>query len=127
MNIFVVLDGELHTPELDGAILPGITRDSLLVLASSLGYKMHERRISLDEVLEGIDSGRCGEMFACGTAAIVSPDCRAGGRRWSRIQAAANRCGREASARGASGHPGAARTGPVRLDTRAGSRADPSA
>jgi len=73
MNIFVVLDGELHTPELDGAILPGITRDSLLILASSLGYKTHERRISLDEVLQGIDSGRCGEMFACGTAAIVSP------------------------------------------------------
>jgi branched-chain amino acid aminotransferase len=73
MNIFVVLDGELHTPELDGAILPGITRDSLLVLARSLGYKTHERRISLDEVLEGIESGRCGEMFACGTAAIVAP------------------------------------------------------
>ncbi len=73
MNIFAVLDGELHTPELDGAILPGITRDSLLVLARSLGYKTHERRISLDEVLEGIDSGRCGEMFACGTAAIVAP------------------------------------------------------
>ncbi len=73
MNIFAVLDGELHTPELDGAILPGITRDSLLVLARSLGYKMHERRISLDEVLEGIDSGRCAEMFACGTAAIVAP------------------------------------------------------
>jgi branched-chain amino acid aminotransferase len=73
MNLFVVLDGELHTPELDGAILPGITRDSLLVLAKSLGYKTHERRISLDEVLEGIASGRCSEMFACGTAAIVSP------------------------------------------------------
>ena len=73
MNIFAVLDGELHTPELDGAILPGITRDSLLVLARSLGYQMHERRISLDEVLGGIESGRCGEMFACGTAAIVAP------------------------------------------------------
>jgi len=73
MNIFVVLAGELHTPELDGAILPGITRDSLLVLAKSLGYKTHERRIPLDEVLEGIATGRCSEMFACGTAAIVSP------------------------------------------------------
>jgi len=73
MNIFLVLDEELHTPELDGAILPGITRDSLLVLASSLGYKTHERRISLDEALEGIDSARCTEMFACGTAAVVSP------------------------------------------------------
>jgi branched-chain amino acid aminotransferase len=73
MNIFVVLDGELHTPELDGAILPGITRDSLLTLAGSLGYKTHERRIALDELLAGIESGRCDEMFACGTAAIVSP------------------------------------------------------
>ncbi len=73
MNVFVVLDGELHTPELDGAILPGITRDSLLVLAKSLGYALHVRRIALDEVLEGIDSGRCSEMFACGTAAIVAP------------------------------------------------------
>jgi len=73
MNIFAVLDGELHTPELDGAILPGITRDSLLILAKSLGYKMHERQIALDEVLGGIDSGRCSEMFACGTAAIVCP------------------------------------------------------
>jgi branched-chain amino acid aminotransferase len=73
MNIFAVLDGELHTPELDGAILPGVTRDSLLTLASSLGYKAHERRIALDEVLDGIGSGRCSELFACGTAAIVSP------------------------------------------------------
>jgi branched-chain amino acid aminotransferase len=48
MNLFAVLDGELHTPELDGAILPGITRDSLLVLARSLGYPVHERRIALD-------------------------------------------------------------------------------
>jgi branched-chain amino acid aminotransferase len=73
MNIFAVLDGELHTPELDGAILPGITRDSLLTLARRLGYEAHERRIALDEVLDGIGSGRCRELFACGTAATVSP------------------------------------------------------
>lgn len=73
MNIFAVLDGELHTPELDGAILPGITRDSLLMLARRLGHEVHERRIALDEVLDGIGSGRCSELFACGTAAIVSP------------------------------------------------------
>jgi branched-chain amino acid aminotransferase len=72
MNVFAVLNGELHTPELDGAILPGVTRDSLLTLAKSLGYQVHERRISLDEVLEGIGSGRCSELFACGTAAIVN-------------------------------------------------------
>jgi branched-chain amino acid aminotransferase len=73
MNIFAVIDGEVHTPELDGAILPGVTRDSLLTLAKSLGYKVHERRIALDEVLDGIGSGRCSELFACGTAAIVAP------------------------------------------------------
>lgn len=73
MNVFAVFDGELLTPELDGAILPGVTRDSLLTLARSLGYKAHERRIALDEVLDGIGSGRCSELFACGTAAIVAP------------------------------------------------------
>jgi branched-chain amino acid aminotransferase len=72
MNVFAVLNGELHTPELDGAILPGVTRDSLLTLARSLGYEAHERRIALDEVLEGIGNGRCSELFACGTAATVS-------------------------------------------------------
>lgn len=73
MNVFVVMEGELHTPELDGTILPGVTRDSLLVLAENLGYVTHERRISIGEMLEGIESGQCSEVFACGTAAIVSP------------------------------------------------------
>jgi branched-chain amino acid aminotransferase len=73
MNVFVVMEGELHTPELDGTILPGVTRDSLLVLAESLGYVTRERRIGIVEVLEGIQSGQCSEVFACGTAAIVSP------------------------------------------------------
>ena len=73
MNVFVVIDGELHTPELDGTILPGVTRDSLILLARSLGYAVHERRIAIDEIIDGIRSGACTEVFACGTAAIVSP------------------------------------------------------
>jgi branched-chain amino acid aminotransferase len=73
MNLFAVVDGELHTPELDGAILPGVTRDSLLTLARSLGYSACERRMALDELLADIGSGKCSELFACGTAAIVSP------------------------------------------------------
>jgi aromatic ring-cleaving dioxygenase len=73
MNVFAVIGGELHTPALDGAILAGITRDSLLVLARHLGYVVHERRIALDELLTQIRGGECAEMFACGTAAIVSP------------------------------------------------------
>jgi branched-chain amino acid aminotransferase len=73
MNFFAVFDGELHTPALDGTILPGITRDSLLTLARSLGYVTRERRIAIDEVIDGIVDGHCTEVFACGTAAIVSP------------------------------------------------------
>jgi branched-chain amino acid aminotransferase len=73
MNLFAVIKGELHTPELDGAILPGITRDSLLTLGRHLGFTVIERRMALDELLSQITSGECTELFACGTAAIVSP------------------------------------------------------
>jgi branched-chain amino acid aminotransferase len=73
MNLFAVIREELHTPELDGAILPGITRDSLLTLARHLGFTVVERRMALDELLDQMGSGECSELFACGTAAIVSP------------------------------------------------------
>jgi branched-chain amino acid aminotransferase len=73
MNLFAVIGGELHTPALDGAILPGITRDSLITLGRHLGYKIHERVMAVDEFLGQIASGECSEVFACGTAAIVSP------------------------------------------------------
>jgi branched-chain amino acid aminotransferase len=73
MNVFAVIDGELHTPALDGAILAGITRDSLITLARHLGYTVHERPMLIDELLAEIGSGRCSEVFACGTAAIVNP------------------------------------------------------
>jgi len=73
MNLFAVIGGELHTPALDGAILPGITRDSLVTLARHLGYAVHERGMALDDLLAQIVSGECSELFACGTAAIVSP------------------------------------------------------
>jgi len=73
MNIFAVIDGELHTPTLDGAILAGITRDSLIRLARHRGHVVHERPMLIDELLAQIASGRCTEVFACGTAAIVSP------------------------------------------------------
>jgi len=73
MNLFAVLRGALHTPELDGTILPGITRDSLLSLGRHLGYKVVERPMALDELLAQIQSGECSELFACGTAAIVTP------------------------------------------------------
>jgi branched-chain amino acid aminotransferase len=73
MNLFAVIDGELHTPSLDGAILPGVTRDSLLLLARHLGFAVHERPMALDDLLAQIRGGACSEVFACGTAAIISP------------------------------------------------------
>jgi len=73
MNLFAVIGGALHTPSLDGAILPGVTRDSLLKLGAHLGYQVVERRMAIDELLAQIESGECTELFACGTAAIVSP------------------------------------------------------
>jgi branched-chain amino acid aminotransferase len=73
MNFFAVIDGQLHTPELDTAILPGVTRDSLIRLARHQGYQVHERKMDIDELLAQIESGDCSEIFACGTAAIVMP------------------------------------------------------
>jgi branched-chain amino acid aminotransferase len=73
MNFFAVIDGELHTPELDTAILPGVTRDSLIRLARHLGHTVHERLMDIDELLTQISTGRCSEIFACGTAAIIMP------------------------------------------------------
>ena len=73
MNLVAVIDGALHTPRLNGSILPGVTRDSLLRLAPRLGFEVVERDLPIDELLEDIRAGRCTEFFACGTAAIVCP------------------------------------------------------
>ncbi|MGA1329455.1 MAG: branched-chain amino acid aminotransferase [Candidatus Nanopelagicales bacterium] len=77
MNLFFVLgsgeDAQLLTPELTGTLLPGVTRDSLIQLGNDLGYDTHEGKISVDELYESIASGRITEVFACGTAAVISP------------------------------------------------------
>ncbi len=73
MNIFFHLDGEVVTPALRGTILPGITRDSVITLLRAAGHDVNERRISIDEVLEAIRTGRLSEAFGAGTAAIISP------------------------------------------------------
>ncbi|MDR0837835.1 MAG: branched-chain amino acid aminotransferase [Propionibacteriaceae bacterium] len=71
--MFINTAGELVTPELNGNILPGITRDSLLKLAPSLGLTPVERRITLAEVYSGLADGSIVEAFACGTAAVITP------------------------------------------------------
>ena len=73
MNVVLVYkDGTLVTPKSD-SILEGITRDSILDLARARGHKVEERRVSIDEWREGVASGDIVEMFACGTAAVVTP------------------------------------------------------
>lgn len=72
-NIFMVLDDELVTPPLGGTILPGITRDSVLTLAKDWGLKVNERTVSIDELLEANENGTLKEIFASGTAAVISP------------------------------------------------------
>lgn len=74
MNLFFVLDdGTLVTPQLTGTILEGVTRSSILQIAGDLGHAVEERRVSIDEWREGASSGRVREVFACGTAAVVTP------------------------------------------------------
>ncbi|WP_322097568.1 branched-chain amino acid aminotransferase [Nakamurella alba] len=77
MNLFFVFgegdDAEVVTPELSGSLLPGITRSSLLRLAEDLGHKATERRISTDEWAERAANGELTEVFACGTAAVITP------------------------------------------------------
>lgn len=73
MNMYFVHDdGTIVTPEI-GTILEGITRSSIIELAGKLGHQVEERRFSIDEWREGVTSGRITEVFACGTAAVVTP------------------------------------------------------
>lgn len=74
MNMFAVhKDGHLETPSLTGSILPGITRDSLIQLLKDQGRDVVETMIKLEDLLADIKSGEVTEVFACGTAAIITP------------------------------------------------------
>jgi branched-chain amino acid aminotransferase len=74
MNFFIVRNGdEIVTPPLTGTILAGVTRRSLIEIASSLGLKAKEEPISFSQLCKDIESGRVTETFACGTAAVIHP------------------------------------------------------
>lgn len=73
MNMFVVISGEVLTASLDGTILPGITRDSIIKILKDKGYKVTERKVSLDEIVKALKAGKLDEAFGTGTAAVVSP------------------------------------------------------
>ena len=76
MNLYFVKgsgkDATVITPKLTGTLLPGITRDSILSVAKDLGYKVEEVMLSIDDWRDGVASGEITEIFACGTAAVVS-------------------------------------------------------
>jgi branched-chain amino acid aminotransferase len=77
MNLFFVFgsgeNARVVTPELSGSLLAGITRDSILTLARDNGYTVEERRISTEEWEKKVESGELTEVFACGTAAVITP------------------------------------------------------
>jgi branched-chain amino acid aminotransferase len=73
MNIFFVIEDEIITPELNGSILPGITRDSVIKLAKHWNDNVSERKISIDELMEANSKGDLKEVFGAGTAAVISP------------------------------------------------------
>jgi branched-chain amino acid aminotransferase len=77
MNLFFVFGSggtaRLVTPELSGSLLPGITRDSLLQLATDAGFAVEERKIDVDEWQKQTAAGEITEVFACGTAAVITP------------------------------------------------------
>lgn len=73
MNIFFKINGTVVTPALNGSILPGITRDSMIQVLKSKNIPVEERRIAIDEVIEAYHNGTLEEAFGTGTAAVISP------------------------------------------------------
>src|SRR5690606_6163570 len=73
MNFFWVKDGNLYTPKLNGQILHGVTRKSIIEIARSLGMQVFEQDLLLTDLLAGHDDGSITEVFASGTAAVITP------------------------------------------------------
>ena len=73
MNMMFAYGNKIVTPKLNGSILPGITRDSVLKLAKQLGYEAEESRLNVEEIFADAKSGKLTEAFGTGTAAVISP------------------------------------------------------
>ncbi|MDR0425427.1 MAG: branched-chain amino acid aminotransferase [Clostridiales Family XIII bacterium] len=78
-NAFFVIGGEVFTAPLGGSILPGITRDTAITLLKDWGITVREERFTIDEVYKAFDDGKLSEVFATGTATVISP---VGHMRW---------------------------------------------
>ncbi|MDO4482968.1 MAG: branched-chain amino acid aminotransferase [Clostridia bacterium] len=73
MNMMFAYGSKIVTPALNGSILPGITRKSILTLAQQLGFEVEEKKLAMADIFEDIKSGKCTEAFGTGTAAVISP------------------------------------------------------
>jgi len=73
MNIFFKINGEIYTPKLNGSILPGVTRDSVIQIVRDWGVPLHEELIGIDDLYEVYQKGQLEEVFGTGTAATISP------------------------------------------------------
>lgn len=73
MNVFFKVDGKILTPDLQGSILAGVTRDSAIRLLESWGYEVCQRRIDIQELYDAKAEGKLEEAFGTGTAAVISP------------------------------------------------------
>ena len=78
MNVFFVIGDKVITPNLDGSILQGVTRDTVITLLKDNEYKIEERPISVDEVVEAYHNGLLKEVFGAGTAAVIAHICAIG-------------------------------------------------
>ena len=117
MNMyFVHADGRIVTPE-TGTILEGITRASIIELAGKMGHQVEERKFDIDEWRDGVASGEVTEVFACGTAAVVTP---VGSLKWDGGETGLpeDRRDRHADPAGAGGHPVRPGRRHVRLDAQ---------
>ena len=73
MNVMFLINDTVVTTPLEGSILPGITRDSIITLLKDLGVTVEERHLSIDELMEAGRTGALKEAFGTGTAAVISP------------------------------------------------------
>ena len=73
MNIMFKIAGEIYTAPIEGTVLPGVTRDSIIHILKDWGYKVNETRLSVDDLMKAGHDGTLEEAFGTGTAAVISP------------------------------------------------------
>ena len=73
MNVMFMIDNEIVTAPCDGTVLPGVTRDSIIQILKSWGYKVNEKHLAIDDLMKAGHNGTLQEAFGTGTAAVISP------------------------------------------------------